>query len=74
MKRHKVSKKEAEAAVLENLKATKAIREQLGLTEEGGRAKDTDFLGKLDNLFGPPPEKKKPGTEKKKPGTEKEEE
>ena len=56
MKRHKTSREEAEDAVLKNLEETKAIREQLGLTEEG-RAKDTDFLGKLDAMFGPPPKK-----------------
>lgn len=51
MKRHKVSKEEAEEAVLQNLQETQAIREQLGLTEDG-RPKDTDFLSKLDALFG----------------------
>jgi hypothetical protein len=55
MKRHKTSRAEAEEAVLRNLEETKVIRERLGLTEEG-RPKDTDFLSKLDALFGPPEE------------------
>ena len=41
--------------MLQNLQETKAIRDQLGLTEDG-RPKDTDFLSKLDALFGTEPE------------------
>jgi len=54
MRKHDVSREEAEEAILKNLEETKKIREALGLTLEGDPTQ-TDFLQKL-NVFTPPPQ------------------